>query len=148
MNMRRTITGFTLMEVLVAVAVLGIALMGVMSLAGQELRNVASLKERTVAQWVAFNRLTEVCISGQWPETGDSDGEVEMAQRQWHWELTVSETADEDLRRLDISISPAAEQDNVLLTISGFMGRPLPPLAPPGLPPPGSPGTNPPPDKK
>src|SRR5690606_36725893 len=148
MSRSRASAGFTLMAVLVAVAVLGIAVLGVMSLAGQELHNVASLKERTIAQWVAFNRLTEVRISGQWPETGDSDGDVEMARRQWHWEMTVSDTADEDLRRLDISVSPADEQDNVLLTISGFMGRPLPPLMPPGLPPPGSPGTEPPPDKK
>ncbi len=145
MKTKHATAGFTLMEVLVAVAVLGIALLGVMSLAGQELRNVSSLKERTIAQWVAFNRLTEVRISGQWPDTGTSDGDADMAERQWHWEMAVSDTADEDLRRLDISVSPADDQDNVLLTISGFMGRPMPPLAPP-LPDGG--GNEPPPDKK
>lgn len=152
--MRRA-RGFTLLEVLVAVAVLGIALVAVLASAGQSLRGAAGLRERTLAHWVALNELAEIRLSGQWPDTGESDGDSELAGRQWRWELTVNTTQDEDLRRLDIRVALADAPDETITVTTGFMGRPMPRVVFPGGrsgdgnqdPPPGGLPAGPPPDK-
>lgn len=96
--------GFTLVEVLVAVAVLAVALAAVISGMARQAGNAAHLKEKTIALWVAHNRLTELALEPGWPAIGSSDGDAEMAGVRWRWEIDVSETADPKVRRADIRV--------------------------------------------
>lgn len=146
----RTAAGFTLVEVLVALAVLAITMIALLGKTSQSLRTTSDLRDRTLASWVAMNVIAEQRIAGSWPEKGESDGEMEMGGGDWSWTLEVSETQDPDLRRLAVRVRPESQEEGYLVTMYGFMGRPLPPtnLGEPGPPPPGEiPEQAPPPDK-
>lgn len=98
------VAGFTLVEMLVAVAVLAIALSAILAGMARYTGNAASLRERTVALWVAHNRLTLIELARAWPDIGSSDGEMEMAGSKWKWQAKVQKTADDHLRRIDITV--------------------------------------------
>ena len=149
--------GFTLMEVLAALAVVAIALTAILSSSGRTVSNVVHMRDGTLAQWVAENRIAELRLEGEWPSTGRSNGEVEMAGREWFWEAEVENTQDEDLRRVDVSVSTSRDAERSAANLSAFIGRPMPTNPPAYIPPaheppengdpddPGGPDTPPPP---
>lgn len=112
--------GFTLVEVLVALLVVALALFAVIGVMAQQSRNAAHYKEKTLALWVAHNRLAELQLQPQWPDVGRSDGSAEMAGIEWRWELEVGETEDDRLRRVDIAVRSPADDRNAA-EIDGFL---------------------------
>jgi general secretion pathway protein I len=96
--------GFTLLEVLVAVAVVGISMSALIAGFGRYAEQAGYLRQRTIATWVAHNRLNEVMLEPGWPGTGRKDGQVEMAGAEWPYRLEVSNTEDPQLRRIDLHV--------------------------------------------
>jgi general secretion pathway protein I len=121
LNPRQVATGFTLVEVLVAVAVLAIALSAVIGAMAQQANNAGYLRDKTLALWVAHNRLAELQLDEELPGTGRSDGEVEMSGVEWTWRAQVTETEDPYLNRVDLEVQMAAREDAVLATLTGFL---------------------------
>ena len=117
--------GFTLVEVLVAVTVLALALGAVISGMARYTSNTAYLRQKTIALWVAHNRMTELALEAKWPDIGKSDGEVEMAGGKWEWKAEVKATQDEQLRRVDLEVRAAGIGDKrpVLSSLSGFIAE-------------------------
>jgi general secretion pathway protein I len=111
--------GFTLLEILVALAVLAVALAAVIRLLGQSIDTAAALRDRTVAQWVAEDRLAWNQMTRRFPPVDVTEGESEMGGRTWHWREQVSGTPVEKLRRLDITVSLPGS-DEVLTRLTGF----------------------------
>ena len=115
--------GFTLIEVVVAMAILGIGMLAVFKTIGDTVHNVDELRDRSFAEWIADNRLTEIRISGEMPSVDETAGEVEFAGRQWHWLTKVSQTQVQGLRRVDVSVRRDADPENSsIVTLSGFVG--------------------------
>lgn len=115
--------GFTLIEVVVAMAILGIGMLAVFKTIGDTVHNVDELRDRSFAEWIADNRLTEVRISGEMPSVDETAGEVEFAGRQWHWVTKVSQTQVQGLRRIDVSVRRDEDPENSsIVTLSGFVG--------------------------
>lgn len=119
---RRRAGGFTLIEVIIALAVLAFAMGALISGMARYADNAAYLRERTLALWVAHNRLTEIELEAAWPPTGKSDGDVELAGIEWRWFVTVSETPDPDVRRVDIRVQ-ARGRDNESAALSSFVAK-------------------------
>jgi general secretion pathway protein I len=115
--------GFTLIEILVAVAVLAIALSAIISGMARYADNASYLKEKTLALWVAHNRLTEIELAPTWPDTGKSDGTVDYAGLSWKWVVEVKTTSDDHLRRVDISVQ-RPDREGSLIQLSSFIGNP------------------------
>ena len=111
--------GFTLIEILVAVAVLAIALSAILSGMTHYASTASRLKQKTIALWVAHNRLTELELQSAPPALGNSDGDVSMASQQWKWFVEVKATPDPRLRRVDIRVQ-ANETEGTLATLSAF----------------------------
>lgn len=84
--MKSAIKGFTLLEVLVALAVAAIGLGAVIKVAGGNAYNAQYLQEKTLAQWVALNRVSEIKLSNKFPAVGTEKGSAEMAGRTWYWQ--------------------------------------------------------------
>ena len=85
-----TSRGFTLIEVVVALAILGIGMLAVFKTIGDTVNNVDDLRDRSFAEWIADNRITEIRISGEMPSVEETAGEVEFAR-------TAMALADESL---------------------------------------------------
>lgn len=123
MYRRQPQTGFTLVEVLVALAILAIALAAVLRAMGQSIDLTTDLRDRTVALWAAEERATERLLRAQWPDLDTTEGTMEFGEREWRWRERVSATPFPELRRVDIEIR-AARSPDVLGRASLFMRRP------------------------
>jgi general secretion pathway protein I len=114
--------GFTLIEIVIAVAVLAVAMGAIIEGMARYADSAGYLREKTFALWVAHNRLTEIELQPVWPTVGKSDGEVEMAGIKWKWHVTVTESPDPDVRRIDIGVKPdKREADSA--TLSSFISK-------------------------
>lgn len=114
--------GFTLIEVVVALAVLATAMAALLTGMARYADQAGYLREKTVALWVAHNRLTEIDLEPVWPEVGNSDGDAEMAGLRWRWRVTVLETPDPEVRRIDIRVQ-ASGRDGDAATLSSFVSK-------------------------
>ena len=123
---QQTARGFTLLEVLIALAVLAIGMIAVIGTAGTSTREAAELKDETFAHWVAMNELTSLRLEPAWPDVGTHKGKAEMAGQHWRWQAVISKTSDPDLLRADIDVSDASEPDTVVTSLIGFIGQPPP----------------------
>ena len=122
---RRFRRGFTLIEVLVALAVVALALLGLTRVATMQVRDFDALRERTLAGWVAANVLEETRLAPL-PATGRSDGRVEFAARTWRWTRDVSGTPDAQMRRIAIRVF-AGDDSEPVASLSGFAGSAVQP---------------------
>ncbi len=120
--------GFTLIEVMVALAVVSLGLIAVFNGIIQISDQSAHLRERAFAHWVAMNELTRFRVDGAMPEVSEFDGDVEFADTTYRWEATVSETGVEDLRRIDMRVSYADTPDDTLAETVAFVA-PRPPAS-------------------
>ena len=130
----KRVRGFTLLEVLVALVVLALSLGAVIQTTGSYTVNQAYLRDRTFAEWVARNVLAEAQLADEWPSIGQTKGEAEfplatadIPAREWRWVVQVTQTPEEDLRRLDIRVYPGNADDDEdtepTASLSGFIGN-------------------------
>lgn len=128
--MRAAERGFTLIEVIVALVVISLGMLGVIQVVSQTASNSGYLRDKTIAHWIAMNRLTEVRLQKAAPAVNKSSDEVEMAGRHWKWTMNVTQSGVDSIRRIDISVRPEeAREGTSLASVSGFYGTAV---APPG----------------
>jgi general secretion pathway protein I len=112
--------GFTLVEVLVALAIVAIALGAGLKAAGALTNNAQRLADVTAAQWCADNALTNLRLSRQFPGA-DSDFDCQQLGRDYRGQLRTSRTDNANFRRVDAQVLD--DGGHVLVTISTVMGR-------------------------
>lgn len=120
---RRALGGFTLLEVMIALAVLAIALSAIITGVSRHANNATYLRDRTFAHWVAMNKITEAQIVKEWPAVGESKGTASMADREWYWDVAVSSSGDADVRRVDVKVYAEQAKKSPLAVIVGYAGR-------------------------
>lgn len=120
----RPFAGFTLIEVLIALAVIALALLALTRAAGIQVRSFDALRERTLAGWVAADALTDTRLANPFPSTGSSDGRMQLAGRDWRWTRDVKSTPNANIRRIDISVF-LGDATEPSATLSGFAGTAL-----------------------
>lgn len=96
--------GFTLIEVLVALFVFAVAMTVLVQSGTHRAQNLSYLRDRTLASWIAADRITEIRLEPEEMDTGDREGEVEMARRTWFWEAEMSATEDDAVRRIEVAV--------------------------------------------
>lgn len=121
--------GFTLIEVLAALIIVSLGMLGVIQAVSQTASNSVYLRDKTLAHWIAMNQLTETRLAQRPPEIDESSDEVDYAGRRWRWTMEVSETPVESLRRIDVRVSLADGEDDgsALALLTGFYGAALAP---------------------
>lgn len=124
--------GFTLVEVMVALAIVAMALPAMLTLITAQLDSAGSVREKTYAYWVAENELTRIRLrQAYFPDQRLSEretGQSEMLGVRWQWELLTEETEVENFYRMDIRVGQASGSTESLVNeplavISGFISE-------------------------
>lgn len=118
--------GFTLLEVMIALAVVSIGLAAASSSIAHITANGVYLRDKTFGNWIAMNKLSEMRLAEAWPAIGKSDDEVDYAGLHWHWTAEVSATDVETLHRIDVTVArkDKGAEEHVVAKLSGFVGQP------------------------
>jgi general secretion pathway protein I len=124
---KRGSQGFTLVEVLVALMVVALSLAALMNSVSSAARSSEHLRDKTVAQWIAMNRIAAVRLNVQkFGDPGDK-GEIEFANRKWRYDTRYFETNNATIRRVVVRVWPAdAKKDaGSLAESASFLGSAL-----------------------
>ena len=111
--------GFSLIELLVALAVFSLAAMALLNLSGENTRSAARVEDRTLGGVVAENLAVEAAIAPRLAE-GESSGEATLAGRPWRWSRTVTGTEHPGFLRVDIRVSTG---EGLVADRTLFVGR-------------------------
>lgn len=123
MNPSNRLRGFTLIEVVVALAIVALGMFAVFKAIGDTTSNIGYLRDRSMAAWIADNRITEMRLSGEYPSVDKTEGDVDYAGRRWHWIAIVSQTPVDGLRRIDMKVRREGDaEDSSLVSLAGFVG--------------------------
>jgi general secretion pathway protein I len=111
--------GFTLIEAMVAMAILAIATAGIIRAAEAHVDLLRGLERRTSAQWLAENALAEV---GAGMDSGTGSGWRDAAMLAWRWQVRTREqaSADPDLRQIVVEVR-APDETTPTVTLRGFV---------------------------
>lgn len=112
--------GFTLIEILVSLAVIAISLGAIISTSGSQAQQASYLKQKTIAHWVAANEITKLQVENSFPDLGDFKGSTEMATQEWFWTRTTKELAiTKSVREISIQIYGDKQRTNKLAQLTG-----------------------------
>ena len=116
--------GFTLIEVLAALVIVSLGMLGVIQAVSQTASNSVYLRDKTLAHWIAMNRLTEVRLAQAAPSVDKTSDELDYAGRRWRWTMDVQDTGITSMRRIDIrvSLADAGDDGSALAMVTGFYG--------------------------
>ncbi|MBF0218724.1 MAG: type II secretion system minor pseudopilin GspI [Gammaproteobacteria bacterium] len=116
--------GFTLIEIMITLLVLAVAMGALIQGGSQSAMAAGYLRDKTIAHWVALNRVSEIQLAAEWPSIGKEKGDREMAGQRWLWQVDTSETADESIRRLDIRVTAnGGDLQAPLLRLTAFVAQ-------------------------
>lgn len=117
--------GFTLLEVLIALAVFAISAAALLRQLQQGTGQQFLLEERTEALWLAEDRLAELAATPSWPAVGRTSDSVTVNGREWVITTEVQTTAMPELRRIEVGVRPddEARASFVPLTLTTFRGQ-------------------------
>lgn len=100
--------GFTLIEMLVALAIFSLAALALLRLGGATATNSARLQERALAQIVARNVATETLTDPEPPSFGVQTGEAVNGGRRWLWTRTTARSPEARIQQIEIRVEDAA----------------------------------------
>ena len=120
----RRATGFTLIEVMVALSIFALAGTAILKAASEHLSSIGQIESVTFANWVASNRLNQLQLETTWPPKNNVKGNMEMADRTWYWKQTVTKTNDDDLRSVTIFVGEDKTYNDSVTSVTTFVAKP------------------------
>lgn len=122
--MRADRRGFTLIEVLVALAIVTVALIAALRAAGVGASNADELRTRLLASWVAQNALEEHRARGDWLQLGTQRWGAYQAGARFTLREEVTATPNPAFRRVDLTVYDAADESRALARSSAVLTLP------------------------
>jgi general secretion pathway protein I len=118
--------GFTLIEVLVALVIVALGMSALLESLGSAADTATWLRDKTFAQWIAFNQLATLRVSGALPTDGTTDGELDYAGRHWRWRQIVTDLGFPGVFLVDVKVEPAdtssVDEKGWMTTVTGALG--------------------------
>lgn len=105
--------GFTLIEVLIALFVIALGMGALLTTLTSSADATAHLREKSLAEWIALNHISEVRLANRRPSTGTTTGTVDYAGRKWRWQQTVNDPGIAGILRIDVLVAPQTEAATV-----------------------------------
>ena len=116
--------GFTLIEVLIALVILAIALAAAARAASIATVGAEESKLRTLATWVAQNRLAELSATQSFPSSGTSTGKSNMGGIDFDWQQTASDTPNAAFRKVEVKVLRPNDAQT-LTSLTGYLVQPV-----------------------
>ncbi len=108
---------------LVALAIVAVALAAGFRSVAQSAESATALKARTLALWVAQNRLAVAQLESPTPVAGERSGTEAQAGAAFVWRETISQTPNPAFRKIEIDVGDAARPDYTLARLVGYLGQ-------------------------
>jgi general secretion pathway protein I len=118
--------GFTLLEILVALAIIAVALAAGMRALAQSADSATALKARTLGLMVAQNRLAAAQVAAPWPALGSYRGSAAQAGAQFLWREVVTTTPNPAFRKIEISVMEPDRPEYQVARLVGYIGNAQP----------------------
>lgn len=115
--------GFTLIEVMLAMAVFAIAGTALLGSADANLSNLSRLENNMLANWVASNQLVAASLDQSWPPKNNLKDRVEMAGREWFWQQKVIKTTDDNLRAVVIEVRLHEKDEQAIASLMTYVAK-------------------------
>ena len=119
--------GFTLIEVLVALALVATAITALLASATLMARQSGQFEQLSFAQWTAANVLTELKLVEPYPPVGERQGRGSLGPYPFHWSVVVQNTPEPGIRRIDVRVfggEQAVTDESPITSLSGFALEP------------------------
>ena len=130
MNKLNDRNGFTLVEILVALAIIAIALAALMRASGDHTYSTTYLKQKTLAHYVAMNELAKIQIEKNLPSIGEGKKSTEMADHEWYWTLNVEKVINpltgqptNDFLEVNFTVYLDEDRKNNLTSLTSYIAR-------------------------
>ena len=104
MTRRPRSAGFTLIEVLVALIIVAFGMGALLATLSSAADSAGTLRDKSFAQWIAMNRITELRLRGGALVVGKTSGDVEFAGQTWRWFQEVLDPGIAGMLRIDVSV--------------------------------------------
>lgn len=134
----RATRGFTLIEVLVALAIVAIGMAAVLETLTSSANTAMYLQDKTFAEWVALNHLETVRLSGTVPTAGTSNDNIDYAGQSWEWQQKVTTTQIQGMVQIEVDVRPAdskaGDDRGWYASAIGFMSNAIAPPTDPAPP--------------
>ncbi|HTP38242.1 MAG TPA: type II secretion system minor pseudopilin GspI [Steroidobacteraceae bacterium] len=99
--------GFTLIEVLVALAIVAFGMGALLATLTSSASSVTTLREKTFAEWVGLNQLSTARLQTTDLSDGTTTGEIDMAGGSWHWSQEISDLDVPGVKRITVKVRRA-----------------------------------------
>jgi len=121
--------GFTLLEVLVALAIFAVVAASVLTASARSLQTASRLEDKTLAMWIADNRLSELQLAETPAGEGRDQGELAFAGRHWQWQSEIRASSEPSMRRVTLWVAPLPLggsrtgdlRERAVVSLSGFL---------------------------
>ncbi|PPV08875.1 type II secretion system protein I [Xanthomonas bromi] len=108
-----TAGGFSLLELMVALAIFGMAVVGLLNLSGESTRTAVVLAERALATVVAENQAIEATLAPASAVRAPANGQVELGGRSWEWQRQSMPAGAAGLLRIEVRVRAAGQAQEV-----------------------------------
>jgi len=115
--------GFTLIEVMLAMAVFAIAGVALVSTTETHFRNIHHLETKMMANWVASNQLVEAKLTKSWPLKNNKKGKEELAGREWFWTQKVVKTNDQNMSAVVIEVRLDKDEKKSIADLTTYVAK-------------------------
>ena len=118
-------SGFTLIEVMVALIIFAVLSVTLLTRMGDNIRAEHHLETKTIAAAIAENTLTEMRIKKEWNAVVNKKETVEMAGTDWLVNVVVSDTPNENFRKVDVKVGPetSSSVESSIVTLTSYIGK-------------------------
>ncbi len=119
----RATAGFTLLEVVTALALLAFSMAALWKGLGQATVVTQQVPERIVARWIAQNHVVMRQARNDWPALRTYSGVEQMNGRQWYWQEIIEQTEEPLMRRVTVNVA-LEKKGTPLFTLEAYLARP------------------------
>jgi general secretion pathway protein I len=121
--------GFTLLEVLIALAIFAVVAASVLTASARSLQTASQLEDKTLAMWIADNRLSELQLAETPADDGRDQGELAFAGRRWQWQSEIRASSEPSMRRVTLWVAPQPAggsragdlRERAVVSLNGFV---------------------------